>query len=274
MFLLIMIQESQVESVINHRVVSGVTLTGSGRAGRAVASLAGKALKKCVLELGGSDAFIVCKDADIDKAAMIAVRSRMQNSGQTCIAAKRIIVDELIKNEFIERVLFHCKKYKAGDPYDPETTIGYIARPDLMDQLVEQVNTSISMGARVLLGGGRVGESLHFNPMVLDCITADMPLYNEEVFGPVMPILSFHQFDEAIKIANSTSFGLGATLFCHDEATILQFKNEIEAGAIAINALLSSTPDLPFGGIKESGFGRELGKEGLLEFVNVKSVIN
>ena len=269
----LMIHESEVEKVVNHRSVTGIAFTGSDRVGRIVAAIAGKALKKCVLELGGSDPFIVCEDADIDLATDIAVRSRMLNTGQTCIAAKRFFVHETIEATFTKKVIQKCQQLKVGMPLDPQTDLGFIAREDLIIQLQKQVEQSISMGAHVLLDGGRVGDTQHFEPMVLKNITNEMPLYNQEIFGPVMSIFTFTDFEDALSKANDSPYGLGATIFTKDETTIKIFKEQIDVGAIAINSMLGSTPFLPFGGVKQSGFGRELGKEGLYEFVNIKSVL-
>jgi len=262
------------EGVIGDDRVAAVTLTGSTRAGRAVAAIAGRALKKTVLELGGSDPFLVLADADIEAAAVWATRSRFQNAGQSCIAAKRIIVEAQIADEFVERMLAHVAELRIGDPTEPGTTVGPVARSDLRDALARQVRESIEQGARVL-AGGRVPEraGFYYEPTVLDQVTATMPVMSEEVFGPAVPIVRAADADAAIAIANDTRFGLGSNVFTSDLAGGAARALRLEAGHTAVNWMTTSDARLPFGGIKDSGYGRELSTHGLHEFVNVHTVV-
>lgn len=262
------------ERIISDDRVAAVTLTGSTGAGRAVASIAGRALKKTVLELGGSDPFIVLADADIAAAADYAVRSRFQNTGQSCIATKRIIVDNSIADEFTAEFLSGVSRLVVGDPLTPEVTIGPLARSDLRDALVRQVEVSVRSGARVLTGGRAVdGPGFYYQPTVLDQVTADMPVLAEEVFGPAVPLVRASDVDDAVRLANHTRFGLGSNVWTADLERGAAVADRLEAGHTAVNGLTASDARLPFGGIKDSGYGRELSRHGIQEFVNVHAVI-
>ncbi len=253
--------------------VRAVTLTGSGRAGRAVAARAGAALKKAVLELGGSDAFIVLADADLDAAVGAAVSSRMQNSGQSCIAAKRFILEAPIADAFMEAFVTRVEALVVGDPMEEETDIGPMARADLRDQLHDQVKRTLAQGARLVMGGAPLsGPGFYYAPTVLAGVEPGMPASEEEVFGPVAAVSIVDDADEAIYFANQSAFGLGGTLFTRDRARGETLARQLEAGSTFVNATVRSDPRLPFGGIKHSGFGRELSHFGIREFVNIKSV--
>ena len=262
------------ERVITDDRVAAVTLTGSTGAGRAVAAIAGRALKKTVLELGGSDPFIVLADADLDAAAAWAARSRFQNAGQSCIAAKRIIVEDRIAGEFTERLLEHVAQLRIGDPTEEGVTLGPLARRDLRDALARQVSASVEQGARVL-AGGRVPDrpGFYYEPTVLDQVTAEMPVLSEEVFGPAVPIIRAVDADDAVRLANDTRFGLGSNVWTSDLARGEQIAVRLDAGHTAVNGMTVSDPRLPFGGVKDSGYGRELSSHGIHEFVNVHTVV-
>ncbi|BDS09430.1 NAD-dependent succinate-semialdehyde dehydrogenase [Aureispira anguillae] len=262
-----------IEKVIEAPSVQGIALTGSVGAGAAVGTLAGKNIKNCVLELGGSDAFIVLKDADLEKAATVGVQSRMHNSGQTCISAKRFIVEECVAEEFKALVKEKINNLVVGDPMDSNTNISVMARRDLAENLQRQVDQSIEMGAVVEVAGGHQKGSNYFYPMLLSNIQKGMPAYEEELFGPVGAIFTVKNAVEAIELANDSIFGLAATVWSEDEALALSVAQELEVGAVAINKLMSSDPRIPFGGIKKSGIGRELGREGVLSFVNLKALV-
>jgi succinate-semialdehyde dehydrogenase / glutarate-semialdehyde dehydrogenase len=262
------------ERIISDDRVAAVTLTGSTGAGRAVASIAGRALKKTVLELGGSDPFIVLADADIAAAADYAVRSRFQNTGQSCIATKRIILDNSIADEFTAEFLSGVSRLVVGDPLTPEVTIGPLARSDLRDALSRQVEVSVRSGARVLTGGRAVdGPGFYYQPTVLDQVTADMPVLAEEVFGPAVPLVRASDVDDAVRLANHTRFGLGSNVWTADLERGAAVADRLEAGHTAVNGLTASDARLPFGGIKDSGYGRELSRHGIQEFVNVHAVV-
>lgn len=265
----------QVEQVIAHPLVQGVALTGSDRAGSSVATLAGKYLKKCVLELGGSDAFLVLDDADVNAAARMAVQSRMNNSGQTCIAAKRFIVVSAVYEEFVSAMLAEVKKLSVGDPLARDCDIGPLARPDLRQNLERQVEESVAQGAKVLHTAElpQEGHPCYFGPTVLTDIKPGGPAYDEELFGPVACLFRVENEKEAITLANDTKYGLGAAVWSRDTGRAERVAGAIEAGAVSINGLVKSDPHLPFGGVKQSGFGRELGRDGIREFVNIKSVV-
>jgi succinate-semialdehyde dehydrogenase/glutarate-semialdehyde dehydrogenase len=262
------------ERIISDDRVAAVTLTGSTGAGRAVASIAGRALKKTVLELGGSDPFLVLADADIAAAAEYAVRSRFQNTGQSCIATKRIIVENSIADEFTAEFLSGVSRLVVGDPLTPEVTIGPLARSDLRDALIRQVEVSVRSGARVLTGGRAVdGPGFYYQPTVLDQVTADMPVLAEEVFGPAVPLVRASDVDDAVRLANRTRFGLGSNVWTADLERGAAVAARLEAGHTAVNGLTASDARLPFGGIKDSGYGRELSRHGIQEFVNVHAVV-
>jgi succinate-semialdehyde dehydrogenase/glutarate-semialdehyde dehydrogenase len=254
--------------------VRAATLTGSGRAGRAVASAAGAHLKKTVLELGGSDPYVVLEDADLEETVATCVNSRLINSGQSCIAAKRFIVVDGVRAEFESRYVELMATKRMGDPKQPGVDLGPQARADLRDELHQQVVRSIDGGARVLLGGTVPdGSGAFYPPSVLAGVRPGMPAYDEELFGPVAAIIGAQDESDAIRIANDSSFGLGAAVFTRDvERGERIARDELEAGACFVNAFVKSDPRLPFGGIKESGYGRELAAFGIREFVNVKTV--
>jgi succinate-semialdehyde dehydrogenase/glutarate-semialdehyde dehydrogenase len=272
-FKTLMVGSNMIEKIISHPKVMAATLTGSDGAGRQVASIAGRNLKKTVLELGGSDAFIVLKDADINEAAKTAVASRIINTGQSCIAAKRFIVVKDVLRDFESRFISIVKDLKIGDPMDERNDVGPIAREDLMQELDRQVQESVKMGARLVTGGKRLGMKGYFYPVtVLTNVTKGMPAYEEETFGPIAAIIQAEDEADAIRIANDTEFGLGANLWTQDIERAKRLAHSIEAGSIFINGMVHSDPRLPFGGIKNSGYGRELAHYGIKEFVNIKTV--
>ena len=260
-----------IESIIAHPAIKGVTLTGSEPAGRSVAQCAGKHLKKSVLELGGSAAFIVCKDADLTKAVNTAVNARMQNAGQSCIAGKRILVQESIAQPFIEAFTEKVKALKQGDKYDLCTEIGAMAREDLAIEIEDMVQESLAEGATLLCGGKRT--KAFYEPTVLTGVTPTMRVFREETFGPVAVITTFKDFEEAITLSNQSDFGLGVAIFSQNVDFIKSQVARFEEGAVYINEMLISDPHLPFGGIKNSGYGRELSHFGVLEFANIKTVV-
>lgn len=272
-FQTLLLETEQVAAVIADDRVHAVTLTGSDRAGRDVAAHAGKALKKSVLELGGSDPFIVMPSADLDKAIATAVKSRAGNSGQSCIAAKRFIVARPVAEEFVSRFATAMAALKVGDPLDPATDLGPLARRDLIAQLDAQVKATLAAGASVILGGAPLpGPGCYYPPTILVDIPVDSPAYRDEFFGPVASVFVVDGLDEALALANDTRFGLGASLWSNDLGEQQQFVREIEAGQAFVNAMVASDPRIPFGGIKTSGYGRELGVEGIREFVQIKTV--
>ncbi|TVR51033.1 MAG: NAD-dependent succinate-semialdehyde dehydrogenase [Gemmatimonadales bacterium] len=260
--------------IIEHPLVRGVTLTGSVGAGKAVASQAGGELKKTVMELGGSDPYIILEDADLDATVEACVTSRMMNSGQSCIAAKRFLVVESLREEFERRMVEGMSRAVMGDPMDEETTLGPQARLDLRDELHRQVRESVEAGARLLLGGEPPeGPGAFYPPTVLTDVEPGMPAYDEELFGPVASIIEVGDEREAIRVANDTSFGLGGAIFTADRERGERLAvHELDAGACFVNAFVRSDPRLPFGGVKESGYGRELSLFGIREFVNIKTV--
>ncbi|WP_392537279.1 NAD-dependent succinate-semialdehyde dehydrogenase [Legionella sp. 227] len=260
--------------IIENPHVIAVTLTGSERAGSAVASHAGKYLKKSVLELGGSDPYLVLDDADLDLAAECIVNSRLNNSGQVCIAAKRIIVLKSVEKELVQKITEHMSVFKMGDPLDSEIKLGPLARSDLRENLHIQVEKSLKQGAKLLVGGIiPEGKGFYYPPTLLTQVTPGMPAFDEELFGPVIAIITADNEKEGIAYANQSQYGLGAAVFTRDlEKGEHIATHEIEAGACFVNAFVASDPRLPFGGIKESGYGRELSREGILEFVNTKTV--
>ena len=272
-FRTLLIGSKPVKAVIEHPLVSAVTLTGSTPAGKAVASQAGAVLKKTVLELGGSDPYIILEDADLDSAAEICATSRLINSGQSCVNAKRFIVVEPLAAAFTERLMAAMKARRVGDPLAEGTDIGPQARPDLRADLHKQVLASVAKGARILLGGEiPPGKGSFYPPTVLSDVAPGMPAYEEELFGPVASILKARDEAEAVRIANDSIFGLGAAVFTKDVARGERVARALEAGCTFVNTLVASDPRLPFGGIKESGYGRELGTFGIREFTNVKTV--
>lgn len=253
--------------------IKAVSLTGSEKAGSAVASTAGKNIKKSLLELGGSDPFIVLADADVEKAAETAVKARMVNFGQSCIAGKRFIIEESVYDLFLEKFKENLSELKFGDPTAESSDYACMARSDLAEELHEQVQKSVKLGAKILLGDKKSeAGSAQFTPTILTDIPENSPAYSEELFGPVATIFKVKNAAEAIRIANATEFGLGASIWTTDLAKGESLAAEIESGAVFLNSIVASQPALPFGGIKKSGFGRELGRMGILEFVNSKTV--
>ena len=273
-FRTLLVSSERVGAIIDSPAVRAVTLTGSTPAGQAVASRAGQALKKTVLELGGSDPYVVLEDADLELAAEACVASRLINSGQSCIAAKRFIVVEPVRKRFEELFVEKMRAKKMGDPLEPGTELGPLARHDLRDTVHRQVEDSVCAGARVLLGGQPLrGKGAFYPPTVLTDVRKGMVAFDEEVFGPVAAIISARDEDDAVKLANDSRFGLGAAVFTRDtERGERIAARGLEAGSCFVNAFVRSDPRLPFGGIKESGYGRELSHLGIREFVNVKTV--
>jgi succinate-semialdehyde dehydrogenase/glutarate-semialdehyde dehydrogenase len=272
-FQTLLLRSDQVEQVIDDDRVAAVTLTGSERAGAAVAGRAGAKVKKTVLELGGSDPFVVMPSADPDRTAAMAVKARVINNGESCIAAKRFIAVGSIYDPFELRLVRGMRELVVGDPMDPATDVGPLVSAEALEALDAQVQQSIAAGARALAGGRRLArDGWYYEPTVLADVPADAPAYREEIFGPVATLLRARDLDDAIRIANDTSFGLGASVWTNDPAEGARLVDEIEAGLVFVNGMVASDPRLPFGGVKRSGYGRELGVYGLREFVNIKTV--
>jgi len=274
-FTTLVIPGSRVDEVIENHGIAAVTVTGSDAAGRSVAAKAGAFLKKAVLELGGSDPSIVLEDADLDLAASACSTGRLINSGQSCIAAKRFIVHEAIYDEWLEKFTANMSAAKMGDPHDETTVVGPMARLDLRDELADQVDRSIAAGATLHFGGDvPKGDGAFYPPTILTNVQPETPAYIEEIFGPVAAVIKVGSEEEAIDVANDTDFGLGAAIYTSDlargERLAARF---IDAGAVFVNAIVASDPRLPFGGIKTSGYGRELSEMGIKEFVNAKTVV-
>jgi succinate-semialdehyde dehydrogenase/glutarate-semialdehyde dehydrogenase len=273
-FQTLLMSSSRVGEVVADKRVAAVTVTGSEHAGSEVASAAGKVIKKSVLELGGSDPFIVMPSADLDAAVSTAVKARVVNSGQSCIAAKRFIVHEKIADEFEWRFVRSMERLKVGDPLDEKTDVGPLATPAILEGLAEQVARTVEAGGKVLTGGKRLPRPGNFYaPTVLTNIPAHSPAYSEELFGPVASVFRVRDIDDAIRLANDTTFGLGSSVWTNDESERSRFISDIEAGQVFVNAMVASDPRLPFGGVKRSGYGRELGQAGVREFVNWKTVV-
>ena len=266
------IDNEQAAKVIADPRVQAITLTGSDRAGRSVASNAGQNLKKCVLELGGSDPFVVLDDADLDITVPMAIASRFGNAGQTCIAAKRFIVTRGIADEFVRRFADAAAMLAVGDPNDPATTLAPMVRADLRDELHAQVLASIAAGAQALVGCVPGQGASHYPASILDKVAPGMPAYSEELFGPVASVIRVADDADAVRVANDTSFGLGASVWTRDKARGEAVARKIRAGACFVNAIVRSDVRLPFGGTKGSGFGRELAEHGIHEFMNIKTV--
>ena len=273
-FRTLLVSSSQVDAIIENPLVKAVTFTGSTPAGRTVAKKAGEMIKKSVLELGGSDAYVILEDADIEAAVTTCVASRLTNSGQSCIAAKRFVIAESRREQFEELVVRQMRAAKMANPMEEDTIVGPLARHDLRDYLHQQVLKSIKRGAKCLLGGKiPEGRGAFYPPTVLTNVKRGMPAYDEELFGPVAAIISVKDEEEAIRVANDTRFGLAAAIFTKDIAKGERIAaNELEAGCCFVNALVKSDPRLPFGGVKESGYGRELSHYGIKEFVNIKTI--
>ena len=272
-FSALLVESSRVEQLIRDPLVRAVTLTGSTPAGKSVAGIAGSVLKKSVLELGGSDAYIVLEDADLDLAVDTCVKSRLINAGQSCIAAKRFIVVHPLREEFERRYTDKFRAIRFGDPRDPGSDIGPMARMALRDQVHEQVMKSVRQGARLLVGGVvPEGPGAYYPPTVLSGVKPGMTAFDEEIFGPVAAIIDADNEAHAVALANQSVFGLGSAIFTRDKARADRLAGELEAGSVFINAMVKSDPRLPFGGIKQSGYGRELSWFGIQEFVNIKTV--
>ncbi|HJP86377.1 MAG TPA: NAD-dependent succinate-semialdehyde dehydrogenase [Gemmatimonadaceae bacterium] len=272
-FQTLLVGSDAVEGIIADARTAAVTLTGSEGAGRSVAAAAGRNLKKSVVELGGSDPFIVMPSADFEAAVSTAVTARMINNGQSCIAAKRFIIHERIYNRFVDEFVKRVSKVRVGDPMDESTELGPLATAAIRDELAEQVQASVKAGARLLTGGKKIERAGYFyEPTVLVDIPPNAPAAHDELFGPVASVFKAKNLDDAIRIANGTPFGLGASAWTRDNAERDRFIAEIQAGLVFINGMVASDARLPFGGVKNSGFGRELGEFGIHEFVNIKSV--
>jgi succinate-semialdehyde dehydrogenase/glutarate-semialdehyde dehydrogenase len=265
------IDVDKVEGIVKHDIIQAVTLTGSEYAGSQVAALAGKYIKKSVLELGGSDAFIVLADANLEKAAKIASQSRMQNAGQVCISAKRFIVLEKVKEEFLHYFQKNISALVQGNPFDEKITTGPLARLDLAEKLEKQMESSIKSGARKIMGGERNG--CNYQPALLDNVKPGMVAFDEETFGPMASIITVRNESEAINLANASRYGLSSSLWTNDLDKAAILAKEIEAGAVFVNSLVRSDARWPIGGVKKSGYGRELAEIGIKEFMNAKSVI-
>jgi succinate-semialdehyde dehydrogenase/glutarate-semialdehyde dehydrogenase len=272
-FQTLLVGSDAVQRILEDGRIVAATLTGSEPAGRSVASIAGKQIKKTVLELGGSDPFIVMPTANLEEAVYTAVKARTINNGQSCIAAKRFIVADQIYEQFTEQFVAGMKALRVGDPFDEEIDIGPLATPQIVRELEEQVNRSVAAGTEILTGGKRLRQRGNFyEPTVLARISPDAPAYCEELFGPVALLFRIKEIDEAIRLANDTNFGLAAAAWTNDQTEIARFVEELESGVVFINGMVASDPRLPFGGIKNSGYGRELAEFGIREFVNIKTV--
>lgn len=273
LFQTLLIPASSVASIISDPRIAAVTVTGSETAGRDVAMHAGRVAKKCVLELGGSDPFIVLADADVERAAQTAVTARMLNNGQSCVCAKRFIVDVRVADAFETAFVGRMRALQVGDPFDDATDVGPLATEQVARDIASQVDRTVQAGASVLVGGSRrEGNGWFYEPTVLRDVPLDSAAAIEELFGPAAPIFRVRDVDEAIALANNTTLGLGSTVFTRDTALAEHCVRELDAGMVFVNAMVSSDPRIPFGGVKGSGYGREIGVHGLREFVNVKTV--
>jgi succinate-semialdehyde dehydrogenase/glutarate-semialdehyde dehydrogenase len=272
-FATVIVPGGEVGKLIDDPRIAAVTLTGSEAAGVSVASAAGRNLKKTVLELGGSDAFIVLADADVDAAAQTAAKSRFQNAGQSCIAAKRFIVEAAVYDDFVERFAAAARRLVVGDPTLPETKVGPMARGDLRDELAQMVDATLAHGAQ-LAAGGRNGQrsGYFYDPAVVVGVRPGMPLFDEESFGPAAAVVKARDAAEAVLLANDSKYGLGGALWTRDVERAKRLAARMESGAVFINGMTASDPRLPFGGVKRSGYGRELSYFGIREFMNVQTV--
>lgn len=272
-FRTVLVPGAETKQLIADPRITAVTLTGSDSAGVAVASASGQALKKCVLELGGSDAFIVLEDADLDAAVQVAVRARFQNTGQSCIAAKRFIVVEAVADAFEQKFVAAAAQLRVGDPLNRETQVGPMARADLREELDQQVQASVKMGAEVALGGKKLaGKGYFYAPTIMTHITSQMPVFKDETFGPVAAVIRARDAEHALQLANASPFGLSSNIWTGDVERGRKLARRVEAGGVFINGMTASDPRLPFGGVKRSGYGRELSSFGIREFVNVQTV--
>jgi succinate-semialdehyde dehydrogenase/glutarate-semialdehyde dehydrogenase len=272
-FQALLIEPEQIEKIIVDARITAVTLTGSEKAGSAVASTAAREIKKAVLELGGSDAFIVMPSADFERALRTAVKARTINTGQSCIAAKRFMIADEIYDEFLDQFVACMRALKIGDPMEETTEIGPLATEQIRQDVHDQVQKTIAAGAKLLTGGNRIqGPGFFYEPTVLVDVPKNSPAYREEVFGPVAAVFRVRDLHEAIELANDTTFGLGASAWTNDSNEQKLFASELDAGMVFVNAMVASDPRLPFGGVKRSGFGRELGVAGIREFTNTKTI--
>lgn len=272
-FTTLLINTDDVEKLIREQEIKAVSLTGSGKAGAIVASQAAKQIKKSLLELGGNDAFIVCKDANLAKAVEHAVLGRFQNNGQSCIAAKRFFIHEAIYDEFMQKFKELVQAKRLGNPLDESTTIGPLAKKEFVNTLDQQVVHSVEKGATIVCGGKISGEEGQFyEPTILENVQPGMPAFDEELFGPVASCIKFSTTEEVIELANNSDFGLGGSVWTNDIENGKDIARKIVTGTVAINDITKSDPRIPFGGVKDSGFGRELSKQGILEFVNQKAI--
>ncbi len=269
-FASLIIDVADVEKIVSSPVVQAVTLTGSERAGSSLAALAGKHIRKSVMELGGSDSLLVLADADIDKAARVAIQSRMQNAGQSCIAAKRFIVVKDVEDLFVGAILSEIKKLKQGNPFEAGITTGPVARPDLAEHIQKQMESSIQKGANLVYGGK--ADGCNVMPSLITGVQKGMPAYEEETFGPLAVVMTAKNEEDGIRLANDSKFGLGGSIWTRDLDKGIALAKKMESGAVFINSLVKSDPRLPFGGVKQSGYGRELGAQGIHEFVNIKTI--
>jgi len=266
----LIVHHDQTEKIIANKAVQAVSLTGSERAGSAVAEIAGRHIKKSLLELGGNNAFIVWDDADIDKTIQTALVARMLNCGQSCIAAKRFILMESIYDEFVTKFTEAIRQLKSGDPINEDTKVGPMARIDLADQLQKQVRSSVEMGAELLLGGNQ--DNCYHEPTVLGNVKPGMPAFDEETFGPLAAMIKAKDIDDAFRLSELSPFGLGVTVCTTNIKKAVEMAHRVSDGAYFVNELVKSDPRLPFGGTKRSGFGRELAKDGMMEFINRKTI--
>jgi len=272
-FQTLLIEAEKAEKVIVDPRIKAVTLTGSERAGSIVSSMAAREIKKSVLELGGSDPFIVMPSADFELAVGTAVKARTINTGQSCIAAKRFFIADKVYDKFLDQFVDQMRSLKVGDPFDETTEIGPLANEHILKGVDDQVQKSIAMGAKLLTGGNRIaGPGFFYEPTVLADVPRNSPAFREEVFGPVAAVLRVRNAEEAIELANDSTFGLGASAWTNDEIEQELFASELQSGMVFINSMVASDPRLPFGGIKRSGFGRELGTAGIREFMNAKTI--
>jgi len=272
-FMNLFIDYSQVELIVSHSSVCGVTLTGSNNAGYKIAELAGKHGKKTVLELGGSDPYIVFESADLKKSSETAIMARFQNNGQSCIAAKRFYIQDTIYNQFLELFKNAVSKIRSGDPMDPDTLLGPIAREDLIIELEEQLKLIRKSGGKIMTGGKRVSpDSLILEPAIIIDLPKDSRVLNQELFGPIIPVFKFQSEDEAIQLSNGTRYGLAASVWTSDIEQARRVASRLQTGMVTINGMVKSEPALPFGGVKASGYGRELSEFGIREFMNIKTV--
>ena len=266
----LMISSGKVNQVITHKAVKAITLTGSTPAGKAVSSKASEMIKKSVLELGGSNALVVFEDADIDKSVEVCVQARFQNTGQSCIAGKRLLIHHSIYDEFLDKLTAKVSDLKSGDPMDDSTFIGVMARENLAEELEAQLEKSLNQGAKIKIGGKR--NKAYFEPTIVENVSEEMPIFQDETFGPLLAVKSFENDDEAVKLVNQSQFGLGVSIFTEDKSKAKHLIPKFEDGAVFVNEMVKSDPRLPFGGTKISGFGRELSEDGIKEFVNKKTI--